>query len=190
MGRVSSSGEDRAPTGVWTSAPKPYPRAVVILGVILFCAGVWTGLLLAGVKTFGATRAEARLLEKVNQDLNGSIHYQHAVDFRPNPKAGDCKTYAATKRARLIEAGWAKDRLVVWMVLDETAAHHTVLVVDRTTVLDNRFAWTETRKDLERWGYKFLGEVTWIDDLPKDEPPKPAALKPPLDTGPIVLAAR
>ena len=139
MRQVSGSFGAREGAEARARPRRPYPRAVVLLGVITFCAGCWTGLLIAGVKTFGATRVEAKALEKVNQDFNGSTRFQHAMDFRPNAKFGDCKTYAATKRAKLIEAGWARDRLIVWLALDETGAHHAVLVVDKTTVLDNRF---------------------------------------------------
>ncbi len=174
MRQVSGSFGAREGAEARARPRRPYPRAVVLLGVITFCAGCWTGLLIAGVKTFGATRVEAKALEKVNQDFNGSTRFQHAMDFRPNAKFGDCKTYAATKRAKLIEAGWARDRLIVWLALDETGAHHAVLVVDKTTVLDNRFAWTETRKDLEGWGYRFLAPVTWIDDpITSLDDPKP-----------------
>ncbi len=175
-GRTGEATET-PPDATWSPPParrERYPRALVTAGIFLFCAGCWTGCLFAGIKSFGATPVEARELEHVNQALNQSIHYRHAADFTPNDTLGDCKTSAATKRARLIAAGWDRRRLDIWFVRDETGAHHAVLVADRSIVLDSRFAWTEPRAVLERYGYRFIAPVTWIDP-----PTEIAAISPP-----------
>ncbi len=144
------------------AALRPYPRLLVLSGVILFCSGCWTGCYMAGSRVLGATASEVRALEAVNQRLNWSIHYTPAPDYTPNTRAGDCKTYSATKRAALLADGWDPARLVVWTVFDERRGRHAVLVADGTVVLDNRFAWTQTRQTLEQYGYRFLAPVTWL----------------------------
>lgn len=153
----------------------PLPRPLVVLGVVLFCAGCWTGCYFAGSRAISATHAELKALERVNQQLNWSIHFKPAKDFHPNEHEGDCKTAAATKRQALIAQGWARDRLKVWLVKDETRHDHAVLVVDGEIVLDNRFAWTERMGDLKTYGYRFLNEVYWID-TPPAPPPAPMTM--------------
>ncbi len=163
-----------APRIAASTDARPYPRLLVVLGVVLFCAGVWSGIYLAGSRVFGATVGEVRALEAVNQRLNWLIHYAPAADYTPNTRTGDCKTYAATKRAALLDDGWDPERLVVWTVFDERHGRHAVLVADGSVVLDNRFAWTQSRQTLERYGYRFLAPVTWLRG------PRPVAAAAPL----------
>ncbi len=161
---------------------RPFSRRYVVLAVLLFCGGCWTGCYVAASRALSATAAEARQLEKVNQKFNWSIQYKLAKDYRPNAKEGDCKTYAATKRWELIAKGWAKERLEVWFVKDETRQAHAVLVADKALVLDNRFAWIEKVRDLETFGYRFLAVVEGIVGSKNCNKTLPSGLNPTIES--------
>lgn len=121
-------------------------------------AGLWT---LIGYGCAHADPMTVATLERVNQQFNGSIHYEHTASWAPNTAVGDCKVYAVTKRAALLAAGWPADALDVQEVRTERGEDHAVLVArvgGAAWVLDNRFAWIEREDALERYGYRF-GQV-------------------------------
>ena len=99
------------------------------------------------------------MIEQVNQQVNAEVRYVRADGWSTNFAQGDCKTYAADKLALLLAAGVDPHRLSLWVVRDEANESHAVLVLDGHTVLDNRFAWTEERPQLEHYGYRFLFEM-------------------------------
>jgi predicted transglutaminase-like cysteine proteinase len=74
----------------------------------------------------------------------------------PDTGLGDCEDYVLLKRRLLIEAGWAREALLITVVRDKKGDGHAVLTV-RTNrgefILDNQetkiLPWTET-------GYRFV----------------------------------
>jgi predicted transglutaminase-like cysteine proteinase len=116
------------------------------------------------------------LLATVNRDVNRSIvpmadwaHYGIAEYWdMPDDGYGNCKDYALTKRARLIEAGLAERALRIAIVLTPRDERHAVLTVATDKgdlVLDNlndevrlwtqvRYRWLERQDD--------SGELGWV----------------------------
>lgn len=149
--------------------PVSIPRFVTVLATVLVAGLCWWAILAgvtAGVRA--ATREEMRVIEMVNQAVNGSIRYmtdleQYGESDRwvadPPSMRGDCEDYALTKLRRLTGQGFAASRLVVARVTTETGEAHAVLVVDDDLVLDNRFAWTQSRAGLVAYGYRFAGAL-------------------------------
>lgn len=105
------------------------------------------------------TLAHGETLEHLNRRVNASIIPRPANnwDFTPYKAEGNCNTYAATKRAELLKAGYASGRLVLWLVRTERGDLHSVLVVDGDQVLDNRTAWVERRAAMP--GYSFIRPI-------------------------------
>ena len=117
-------------------------RLTLILLVILYCAGVWTGLALA-VRSWSAD-----LIDTVNQQAN-------RVDRRTQPlEIGgdadgifDCEDFALLKRRLLIERGVSPTDLRLWAVTTSKGARHMVLEA-RGRILDNLTPWAIPREDV------------------------------------------
>jgi predicted transglutaminase-like cysteine proteinase len=105
-----------------------------------------------------------RELVAVNAAVNGEVVPETDEDqwgiverwSYPVSGRGDCEDYVLEKRARLIEAGWPMQTLLVTVVRDRKGDGHAVLTVrtDRGDfILDNQapqvLAWTKT-------GYQFI----------------------------------
>lgn len=94
-----------------------------------------------------AALALAAQLERVNQHVNGALHYG---------RDGVCSAFAFAKLAELRAAGYPANTLHLASV-SVRGAPHMVLIADlagREVVLDNRYAWTEDLAVLEaRAGY-------------------------------------
>ena len=136
-----------------------------------YAALIWALLILGAVLLFCGC-AHAETLDHLNQRVNAAIRPCDtragpcAPDFTPYVAIGDCKSYAATKRAELLKAGYVSERLAIWAMRIGPGEFHAVLVVDGAEVLDNRFPYTESRPDLERIGYVFMwpkpeAALTW-----------------------------
>jgi predicted transglutaminase-like cysteine proteinase len=115
-------------------------------GFIIFCARHMQECLIssANPSLVAFTRNRRAELEQVQVAVNKTI------TPRANPAqtwdyardgAGDCNTYALTKRQALIARGWPEDSLLLAAAYDELDEGHLVLIV-RTSVgdfaLDNR----------------------------------------------------
>jgi predicted transglutaminase-like cysteine proteinase len=81
----------------------------------------------------------------------------------PTDGYGDCEDYALLKRKILLDAGWARQALLITVVRDRRGEGHAVLTVktDRGEfILDNQnesvVAWTET-------GYRFVKRQSQSD---------------------------
>jgi predicted transglutaminase-like cysteine proteinase len=106
---------------------------------------------------------EIDLLNAINTSVNEAIRPRlepAGVDvWQISPRFGDCDDYAVTKKWRLLQAGWPRDRLRFATVLTESHELHVVLTVDAAQgrlVLDNRFTQVTTLDHLEALGYKVL----------------------------------
>ena len=111
--------------------------------------------------TEGVARLDGRLADQlatVNADVNRSIRsvanwirYGSDDPWSVEPKAGDCKDFALTKKARLLKLGWPSSSLLMALAYTADSELHAVLIV-RTDggdfVLDN------LRKDIRRWSAK------------------------------------
>lgn len=117
-------------------------RQIVLALVILYCAGVWTGLALA-VRSWSAD-----LIDTVNREAN-------RVDRRTQPlEVGgddddifDCEDFALLKRRLLIAAGVSPADLHLWAVTTSKGARHMVLEA-RGRILDNLTPWALPRQDV------------------------------------------
>ena len=111
--------------------------------------------------TEGVVRLDGRLaaqLATVNADVNRSIRpVANWIRYGPDdpwsvePKAGDCKDFALTKKARLLKLGWPSNSLLMALAYTADGGLHAVLIVrtDRGDfVLDN------LRNDIRRWSAK------------------------------------
>jgi predicted transglutaminase-like cysteine proteinase len=96
-------------------------------------------------------------------------HWLFKTEEERGDHYGNCRTYAATKRARLIALGVPPPALSIWIVRvrrfpDESHAVLQVAVPDngvmRYLILDNLSPWVIDRSELERYGeYKFIYPV-------------------------------
>ncbi len=92
----------------------------------------------SAVPSFDDAKA-LRLVEKVNADVNGAMArpgllINAADDWAPALEtpgglAGDCKSFAAEKRRRLIAAGFPRDRLFYAVVFRKDIGLHALLMV-------------------------------------------------------------
>jgi predicted transglutaminase-like cysteine proteinase len=85
-------------------------------------------------------------LNDVNKSVNSSIVPEAntegvaAKNWLISPSHGDCNDYAVTKRAELLDRGWAARTLLLSEVVTSWGEHHLVLVVRTSAgdvILDN-----------------------------------------------------
>ena len=104
-----------------------------------------------------AMQISATDLDRVNREENNAHVYGEAW-LGPDLDADytyDCENYADAKRERLIRQGAEPSDVEMTRVQDENGGWHMVLVYKGETVLDNRFHRTQSKKTLQRYGYKF-----------------------------------
>lgn len=101
------------------------------------------------------TRRLASDLVTINHQVNNSIRPRRGDRWQVEPRFGDCKDYALTKKSRLMSKGWPSSALLVATAFTAAGVRHAVLIVrtDRgDVVLDNLTkkvrGWTPT---LYRW---------------------------------------
>jgi predicted transglutaminase-like cysteine proteinase len=86
-------------------------------------------------------RAEAEQVQlATNQTIQPRENPSHAWDYARDG-AGDCNTYALTKRQALMARGWPADSLLLAAAYDELGEGHLVLIAhtsDGDFALDNR----------------------------------------------------
>jgi predicted transglutaminase-like cysteine proteinase len=86
-------------------------------------------------------RAELEQVQvATNQSIRPRANPAHTWNYASDG-AGDCNTYALTKRAALMERGWPKDSLLLAAAYDELGEGHLVLIArtsDGDFALDNR----------------------------------------------------
>ena len=123
----------RRSRGVWAVCRTT--RLTIIALVVLYCAGVWTGLALS-VRSWSAS-----IIDTVNRDAN-------LVDRRSQPlEVGgdndgvfDCEDYALLKRRMLIARGVSSADLQLWAVTTSRGSRHMVLEA-RGLILDSLTPW-------------------------------------------------
>lgn len=100
-------------------------------------------------------RAALRLLQSVNSGVNGAMARDSALwvnardewapaSMTPVGLVGDCKSFAAEKRRRLIEAGFPRDRLFYAVVFRADIGLHALLMARLSRgdyALDSRQPW-------------------------------------------------
>lgn len=117
------------------------------------------------------TAHDLQIVEHVNQSVNARhISWSPSDRFEGHSVNGPCVGYALAKAAELDRAG-IPYRLAV--VVDEQRELHAVVDVDAirkgkpvTIVLDQRFSWTQTRSDLETYGYQWVSDGASAEALP------------------------
>ena len=130
-----------APTNIVT------PESVGSAGPLsfqMFCAINPTECQAGGASKISLTQDTLATLEQVNARVNRAIRPRlDSAAFQVwqiNPRSGDCKSYAISKRHELIEAGFPPSALRIAYVKTRAGEGHAVLVVKTTygdLTLDN-----------------------------------------------------
>jgi predicted transglutaminase-like cysteine proteinase len=135
------------------------------VGFVQFCTANPAECKTKGGKTFELALSPERwnLIYQVNAYVNGKVSPVSDLDLYGEPErwayptdAGDCEDYVLLKQRELIELGFAREALLITVVLDEKGEGHAVLTVSTDGgdfILDNR------RNDVLRWSdthYTFL----------------------------------
>lgn len=116
-------------------------RLLRIDGYAAFCATHPAECAATGPAVVALTPERIRDLIVINHAVNAAIRYRRVADWQLGAPAGDCRSYAVTKRERLAALGFprAAMRLAIFWVSPEVS--HVVLLVatDRGVLaLDNR----------------------------------------------------
>jgi predicted transglutaminase-like cysteine proteinase len=122
------------------------------LGVVISASVL--GAALVGFLAVAGLDPLRQTLDEVN------LRTKHALTYRPGVqwsfgRVGDCTTFALHNYLAVKALGLRPE---IWSVLDERGEGHAVVAVG-PDVLDNRFWHVQTRRGLERRGYRFRTAV-------------------------------
>lgn len=111
--------------------------------------------------------------ESINLEVNSKVQYVPDIDNYGTEEywveaidRGDCEDYALAKRARLLEAGWSLDSLLLCLCRTEDGGYHCVLWVDTDKggyILDNRYTWPMVPDSLPYTWISILRGGKWYE---------------------------
>src|SRR5689334_20494572 len=102
---------------------------VTVRGYSEFCDASPAECVRDGTRIVNLTPARAAELAAVNAAVNAEIRYVASGRWEIGGVAGDCRSYALTKRARLAALGWPRSAMSIAIIMLPWGETHAVLMV-------------------------------------------------------------